>query len=149
MKKFRFRLERVLALREMQENQARMELSAVIKEILDNEEQERQLRVMALESRKRMDEELANPGRVEQLAAHQRIVELDIERTLEQRKKLEEERSRREERYWESRKERRMLEILRDRKKAEHNAEMMVKEAALYEAFHQHALEQKRQEDED
>lgn len=149
MKKFQFRLARVLALRETQENQARMELGTIVRRILENENEERHLRRMALESRKQIDEELGNTHRVEQLSAHVTVVEQRIERNLEDRRRLEDERVRREEKYWESRKERRMLEIVRDRKKAEHTRELAAKEAVLFDAFHQYVMMQKREEGED
>lgn len=149
MKRFRFELGRVLSLRETQESQAKLELAAVIRAIAEQEELQRSLRAEQVKSRQSIDRELANPTRVRLLTAHIETLERRFERAEDRRAELHAERARREQVYWDARRERRMLEALRDRKRAEHDLEQARNEAGDYDAFVQFLLLQAREQRED
>ncbi len=149
MKPFRFGLARVLSLKETQENQARLELASVIRAIGEQEDLQRSLRAEQAKSRKSIDEDLAVPGRIRLLTAHIDALERRYEQAEVRKAELHAERVRREQAYWDARRERRMLEALRDRKRAEHDREQARKEAGEYDAFVQFLLLQAREERED
>lgn len=147
MRPFRFRLDRVLSLRETQERQARYELAAVVARITAAEEVGAELARKMVEARARIDEALGEPARQKQILAHARDLEEQRRRNRARLEELERERSRKEERYLEYRREREMLEKLKERRRSEHHREMSAREAALFEAYVQFlSLEKRRDE---
>ncbi len=149
MKTFRFRLQRVLNLRETEESQARMDLAAAIRAVAEVEEENAALRKRILDSRQELQGRLSSPKELGPLLDHIHSLEGWVDRNEKRKQELEVERGRRAERYREARKDRKMLESLRDRRKEAHRIEMDRREAGQFEAFVQFNLLENRKRDEE
>jgi len=147
VKRFRFSLERVLRLREMEERQARMELAVGLRRVREAEEEISGLRREALDGRRKMDEALSAPERLAHAEIHLKWVDDEVERRVERLRRLDDEVRGLEGRFFEKRRDRRMLERLRERRLDDWRREVSAKEGALYEGFLQFLRREQRDEE--
>ncbi len=147
MKRFEFSLERVLRLRETEERQARMELAIGLRRVREVEEEIARLRRDAFDGRRRMDESLSAPERLAHAESHLQWIDNEVLRQSERLRQARDEVQGLEARFFEKRRDRRMLERLRERRLDDWRREASAKEGALYEGFLQFLQREARDEE--